>query len=102
MINLTSINFSNFNPTAPITRDSSKSCVEWCIDQQVLFQSSVNQAMLAFIFIAWILLILASYTYKIEKFNKYHESVLHMTRLALVLVVAAWFLFVYLGIVWFE
>lgn len=94
--------FLDFNVTSPfITHNPKFDYVNWCVDQQIYFQSSVNQAMLLFIGIAWLLLIVASYTFRFERFRKYHESVLHMVRLALVLTVATWFLFVYLGILWF-
>lgn len=97
------VNISNLSTQILIETKSPKiNYVDWCVDQQVYFQSSVNQAMLFFIGLAWLFLILSSYTYKFEKYKKYHESMMHMARLSLVLTVASWFLFVYLGIVWFE
>ena len=98
MVNLTDISIQ----ASILTRDPNFNYVNWCVDQQIYFQSSVNQVMLLFIGLAWLFLIVASLTFKFEKYRKYHESVLHMVRLSLVLTVAAWFLFVYLGIVWFE
>ncbi len=98
MINVTNLNaemsLQNYNP--------SFSYVDWCVNQQIYFQSSVNQVMLLFIGIAWLLLMIASFTYKFEKYRKYHESVLHMVRLSLVLTIASWVLFVYLKIIWFQ
>ena len=97
------VNISILNTTISLkTYNPEFKYVDWCIDQQVHFQSSINQSMLFFIGLAWLFLILASYTFKFKKYNKFHESMLHMARLSLVLVIASWFLFVYLGIIWFE
>jgi len=97
------INTTALKLTAAIgSNDPTFNYVDWCVQQTIYFQSSVNQAMLIFIGISWVLMILSSYTYRFPRWNKYHESLLHLSRLSLVMVVASWFLFTYLGIVWFE
>ena len=99
MSNLTPLNLSEIRIKQ--TDPSEVDYIGWCIDQHIHFDSAVNQTMLLFIGLAWMFLIAASFSHKFKD-GKYHESILHMARLSLVIVVAIWFLFVYLNIIWFQ
>lgn len=99
-INTTIIPFIKFDQTELLTNLNKDTCYSWCLEQQVVHANNIELWSMFFPLLAFVMLILYFWSFKIELLKKYRKGFIYMARLFLIIFFATYILIIRMRVIY--